>query len=69
MPLPKSVENGYRGVEIRGTKLGFVVVVMSHNRHRFATMDEAHQFIKDAIDRHNEQASTDPLYRLLGRIR
>ncbi len=52
MPLPKRVENGYRGVEIRRTEVhGFFVVIMSNNRWRFSDMGEARAFVDYQISR------------------
>lgn len=51
MPLPPRVEGGYKGVNITQTKLGFCVVHMSHNKHRFGTLEEAREFVDGVIER------------------
>jgi hypothetical protein len=52
MPLVRSHDgSGYRGVELDGTKLGYVTVRTSHNKHRFNDTSEARRFIDDLIDR------------------
>jgi len=56
MPLPtQPSEEGYKGVEISTTKLGFYVVHMSHNKHRFVNLQEARSFVDYAIKLREER--------------
>lgn len=57
MPIVRAVAGGYKGVEISNTKLGFVVVVTTDNKHRFNTVEEAHDFIDDVLSRQERELS------------
>ncbi len=49
MPLPPKADGGYKGVDIKVTKLGYAVVTMSHNKHRFDSQALAKAFIDERL--------------------